>query len=378
MQKRVVVIGAGNGGTAISNFLAKNKEVEVTVIEPSDYHLYQPGIIDVALGFEKEENIIRKVEEVLDPSIKLIKDKAIKVDIENRKVITEKGKEISYDYLVISPGVKNKDIGLPQWHTLEGAKEIRELINSFHGKNIVVGYFGVIKCPMAPFEFSFLLRQRFPKANITLINPVSQPPELQKPMAEKLGKRAKELQVDVLRGVKIKEVDKENKVIVTEDGQKIQYDLALIDTPIYVSEEFSNLTDQSKFIPVDKETLNIKGYSEVFVIGDATNIMSPPKTGAIAHFEALTVGENILNEINGYSRVKFDGKAMCAGYNGYNEGMLVYMDYNRSKAIGPSAIYHSMKRGFTHLYWLSLKGKIDSFLNLMVKILSGGPSITNH
>lgn len=374
---KVLVVGAGNGGSVVANNLAKNG-IEVTVIEPSEYHYYQPGIVDVAMGLEREDNIKRKVKEVLDPRVKIVQDKAVKVDIENRKVVTQKGQEFSYDYLVLAPGVINKDIGLPHWHTLDGAIKMREIINSFQGNKIVVGYFGVIKCPMAPFEFAFLLRQRFPRAEITLINPVAQPPELQKPMAEKLGKRAKELGINVMRGLKIGEIDKEKKIIYTEDGQTFQYDLTLMDTPIRVSEEFSNLVDQSGFIPVDRETLNFKGYSDVFVVGDATNILSPPKTGAIAHFEALNVSANIINDAMGFGRKKFDGRAMCAGYSGYNEGLFVYMDYQRSKALGPSQIYNSAKRSFLHLYWYTLTGKIDFMLDLISRLVSGGPTITGQ
>ena len=365
---KVLVVGAGNAGTVVANSLAK-KGIDVTVIEPSEYHYYQPGIVDVAMGLEKEDAIRRKVTELLNPKIKLIKDRVIKVDIENRKVVTQGGKELNYDYLVLSPGVVNKDIGLPHWHNIEGAIKMREMINSFQGKKIVVGYFGVIKCPMAPFEFAFLLRQRFPKAEITLINPVAQPPELQKPMAEKLGKRAKELAINVMRGVKIAQVDKEKKIIYTEDGQKIEYDLALIDTPIKVGEEFSNLIDNSGFIPVDKETLNYKGYSEVYVAGDATNILLPPKTGSLAHFQAISVSENIANEIFGYEKKKFDGRAMCAGYAGYNEGMFVYMDYQKSRALGPSTLYHSAKRSFTSLYWYTLTGKMDFALDVISRFV---------
>ncbi|BFH72608.1 FAD-dependent oxidoreductase [Sulfurisphaera javensis] len=377
-MKSVLVIGAGNAGTVVANNLAKDQNLSVTVVEPSEYHVYQPGIIDVAMGLEKEESIRKRVGNILNQKIQLIQDRAVKVDIENRKVITQKGKELTYDYLVLAPGVINREIGLPHWHNIDGAIKIREQVNSFNGKKIVVGYFGVIKCPMAPFEFAFLLRQKFPKADITLINPVSQPPELQKPMAEKLGKRAKELHIEVLRGVKIKELDKEKKIIYTEDGQSINYDLALVDTPIKVSDEFSNLVDQSGFIPVDKESLNYKNYSDVFVIGDATNILSPPKTGAIAHFQALTVAKNIINDVLGYGKEKFDGKAMCAGYAGYNEGMFVYMDYKKSKALGPSKIFDSAKRSFLHLYWYSLTGKIDFMLDLVSKLISGGPTITSQ
>ena len=371
-QSRIVVIGAGNAGSVVANSLSK-QGFNVTVIEPSDYHLYQPGLVDVIVGDESPENVIKPVNKILDPRIELVKDKAIKVLPEERKVITSGNKEINYDYLVISPGVQNVKGKLPAFHTLDEAINLRKMVEGFSGKTIIVGYYGVIKCPAAPFELAFLLKQKFPKANVTLLNPVAQPPELQKPMAEKLGKRSKELGIEVVRGAKIRDIDIQNKVIEVEDGQKFQYDLALIDTPIKVSSEFSNLTDNSGFIPVDKQSLQLKGYDDVYVIGDATNIMLPPKTGALAHYEALHVVRSIINQVHGYGKTQFDGSAMCAVYGSGSDGFFVYMNYYKSKAYGPSPIFRSAKKAFQGLYWLSLKGMVDPFLEFSKRFFSGGP-----
>jgi sulfide:quinone oxidoreductase len=371
-QSRTVVIGAGNAGSVVANSLSK-RGLSVTVIEPSEYHLYQPGLVDVIVGDERPESVIKPINEVLDPHIELVKDRAIKVLPEERKVITSTGKEINYDYLVISPGVQNVKGKLPAFHTLDEAINLKKMVESFEGKNIIVGYYGIIKCPAAPFELAFLLKQKFPKAKVTLLNPVSQPPELQKPMAEKLGKRSSELNVEVIRGAKIRDVDTQYKVIEIEDGQRLKYDLALIDTPIKVGNEFSNLVDNSGFIPVGKQSLQLRGYDDVYVIGDATDIMLPPKTGAIAHYEALHVVKSIVNKIYGYGKVQFDGSAMCAVYGGEGDGFFVYMNYSKSKAFGPSPVFRSAKKAFQSLYWLSLKGVIDPFLEFSKRFLSGGP-----
>lgn len=351
---KVVVIGGGNAGSIVANRL-QNKGIDVTVIEPSDLHLYQPGIIDVAFGEEREEEIIRPVNQIIKSNI--IKDKATKVDIENHSVYTSRGLKIEYDYLVIAAGAENKKIeGFPQWHSIDGIGGLKEQINKFDGKKIVVGYSGVIKCPAAPFEFAFFLKQKFPKAEVTLVNPVSQPPDIQKPMAELLGKRSKELGINVIRGFKIKDIDKDSKIIYSEDGQNVSYDMALLDTPIRAGQEFENLTDKTGFIPVDKYTLKYKDYDNVFAVGDITNIMTPPKTGAIAHFGAKIIADNIYADVNGYEKKKFDGSIFCAVYGGFGKGLLIRMNYEKSYATGPFSIFYIVKKSFIRLYWNTLTG----------------------
>jgi sulfide:quinone oxidoreductase len=354
-MKRVVIVGGGNGGAVVSNRLA-GKGLEVLVVDPADVHVYQPGIVDLALGEERVESITRPLDSVV--SGKHVKSKVTKVDPDNHRVLTDKG-EISYDYLVLAPGVKSKEIpSIPHWHTVEGGLEIRRLVNSFSGNKIVVGYWGVIKCPAAPFEFSFLLKKRFPNAEVTLLNPILNPPEIQKPMAMAFGKRATELGIKVMRGFRITKVDVQNRVIESDTGEKVNYDLALLDPPVYLSEEFKGLADQSGFIAVDRESLRVGNYDNVFAIGDANNITVPPKTGAKAHYEAKVVSDNILADVMGWERKRYDGSAMCAVYGGGGEGYLIRMNFTNSRAYGASPIFSKMKKAFTSLYWATLKGYI--------------------
>ena len=42
---KVVIVGGGNGGLVVANRL-HGKGLDVTVVEPSDTHLYQPGIVE--------------------------------------------------------------------------------------------------------------------------------------------------------------------------------------------------------------------------------------------------------------------------------------------------------------------------------------------
>ncbi|BBD73439.1 hypothetical protein HS1genome_1828 [Sulfodiicoccus acidiphilus] len=344
---RVVVVGAGNGGAVTANLLS-SKGLDVVVVDPSPQHVYQPGLLDLALG--EDLAVSRPIQDVVMAPV--LRDRARKVRVEDHSVLVG-DKEIVYDYLVLAPGVESVEVPLPAWHTVDGALSIRERIRSFSGTKIVVGYWGVVKCPAAPFEMAFSLKLRYPKAEVTLLNPVSSPPELMRPMSEALGKRARELGVRVMRGFTVSRVDTGSRTIESESGERVEYDLALLDPPVKVGKEFKELA-KGDFIPVD-ERLRYGRYDDVFVVGDANGLTFPPKTGGKAHYEAKVAAWNVLAKVNGWEERKYDGRAMCAIYGG-GDGFLVRMDFSGSRVLGPNKAFKDLKRAFASLYWATLKG----------------------
>ncbi len=362
MKKKIVIVGGGNAGSVIANLLAE--KLDVTVIEPNDYHVYQPGLVDYMIGYVNKEKIIKPINMLLKPSVRLVKARVRKIIAEDRAVITEDDKKYEADYLVIATGGVNKTLfNVRGYHTLVEGNDIREIINSPKGKNFVIGSLpGVIKCPAAPWEISFLLKSKYPEANVTILIPSKQPPPIQLPMSTLFSKIASSLGIKILKGFVISEVNYDSKTITSTEGEKIGFDHLIIDTPITAT--FPDLVDNSGLIPVDKHTLLHK--DGVFVVGDANNTPTP-KTGAAAHLQAETVVNNILAEVEGNrGKELYRGDAMCALYTSKREGALVWLNYERSKVLGPSPIYRYMKEMFINLYWSSLNGGIDILLKPMI------------
>ncbi|BCU67884.1 hypothetical protein HS7_13210 [Sulfolobales archaeon HS-7] len=356
-MEKVIIVGGGNAGTVLSNLLSPY--LDVTVIEPRDYHVYQPGIVDYVVGRESEEHMIRKTEELFNRGVKTVKTTAHKVLVEDRTVIDERGVKYEGDYLVLATGGVNREFrGIKGYHELSQARQIREMVNNPKGKNFVIGSLpGVIKCPAAPWEMAFLIKGAHRDFNVTVIVPAKNPPPLQQPMSNAFSRLAKELGINVKKGFVVSEI--EGNGVISEEGEKLPFDQLILDTPI-TSPFGDNL------IHVDKETLKV--YDGVYAIGDVNDVPIP-KTGSAAHFQAEVVARDILGEVNGnVEKRRYAGEAMCAVYAG-NSGLMIWMNYAKSKVLGPSPVFHSIKKAFTSLYWQSLYGKMDPLLYPMASYL---------
>ena len=110
----------------------------------------------------------------------------------------------------------------------------------------------------------------------------------------------------------IARVDNDEKKIVSWDETEIPFDV-LVTIPTNMGDaaiERSGMGDELNFIPTDPQSLRAKGHSNIFVIGDATDLPSS-KAGSVAHFQADILEENIVAYINGEAQhARSDGHAL--------------------------------------------------------------------
>jgi len=235
-----------------------------------------------------------------------------------------------------------------------------------------------IKCPVAPLEFCFLADSFFKnkgmrdKVEITYVTPLSG--AFTKPTAsKKLGYLLEDKKINIVSDFNIMKVDNEGKKIVSYEGQEVPYDL-LVTVPTNMGDasmERSGLGDDLNFVPTHKNTLQSKGYENIFVIGDATDVPAS-KAGSVAHFEAEVLTDNIIKYINGQKlEEEFDGHSNCFIETGNGKAMLIDFNYDQEPVegsfpfagVGPmkllkeSKINHYGKLAFRWIYWnMLLKG----------------------
>lgn len=136
-KKNVIIIGGGFGGLTAAKQFAGNKEFNVTLIDKTNHHLFQPLLYQVATAALSPGDIATPIRSVFrnKKNIRVVMDEITEVDKENRTVHGTSGKHYSYDYLIVATGTRHSYFGNPEWErhapglkTLNDALDIRERV----------------------------------------------------------------------------------------------------------------------------------------------------------------------------------------------------------------------------------------------------------
>jgi NADH dehydrogenase len=134
----VVIVGGGFAGLNAAKALANAPEIEVTLIDERNHHLFQPLLYQVATAGLSPAEIAAPTRAILSGArnIRVLRDRAVDIDLPRQVVVCHSG-EHAYDYLVLACGAKHAYFGNEQWEahapglkTLEQATEIRRRVLS--------------------------------------------------------------------------------------------------------------------------------------------------------------------------------------------------------------------------------------------------------
>ncbi len=393
-MRKLVILGAGTGGTMMLNKLSgilNKEEWQITIVDQYATHYYQPGFLFIPFGIYSERDVIKPKRDFFPVGADVIISEIEKIEPEQNRVLLKNKAVLNYDYLIIATGTKIRPDEIEGmtgelWHknifdfyTLEGASALAKFFKYWEGGKLVLNIAEMpIKCPVAPLEFVFLADWYFTergirdKVDIHFVTPL--PGAFTKPKAASiLGNFLEKKNIKLTSDFNIAKVDNENKSIVSWDETEIPFDV-LVTIPTNMGDEAiarSEMGDELNFIPTDKHTLKADKYDNIFVIGDATNLPSS-KAGSVVHFEAEVLTENFLSAIDGKElRAKFDGHANCYIESGFGKGILIDFNYETEPlpgkfplpGIGPFSLLEETKMNhygkvmFRWIYWnILLKG----------------------
>jgi sulfide:quinone oxidoreductase len=375
-MKKIIVAGGGIGGTIVANRLTKmlsdqveNSEVEITVLERNETHIYQPGQLLIPFGLTDRHELIRREREILDYRIKLLsgkKGEIKKIDPQNNSVITSDEKVHSYDYLIIATGSHLNWEEVPGYNAvyspwdMDSSMKLREAINQFNGGKIVVNVAKLPhKCPVAPLEVTLMLDDYLRRRGIRDKTEIFYTYPIQgvfgiKSANDLMIKIFESRGINIISPFNVTRVDESNKTIESQEGEKVRFDLA-IGVPPHTGAKVigdSGIGDRRNWVPTDKYALKMKNFSNVYVIGDTTDIPIS-KAGSTADFESYIIATNIANEILGNKPVKvYDGSVFCYIATGLDSGTYIRFNYNNPPIPPPPSYVHWWgKLLYNKLYW---------------------------
>jgi NADH dehydrogenase len=135
-QAQVVVVGAGFAGINAVKTLSKNKNINITLIDRRNYHLFQPLLYQVATAGLSPADIATPIRSVFSgySNVTVYLGNVSTVDLQN-KIVNVEQDTVRYDYLILACGAKHSYFGHNEWEefspglkTLEQATEIRRRI----------------------------------------------------------------------------------------------------------------------------------------------------------------------------------------------------------------------------------------------------------
>ena len=136
--KQIVIVGGGFAGLATARKLARRKDVELTLIDRRNHHLFQPLLYQVAMAGLSPAEIAAPIRSILSKqkNLRVVCSTVQRIDTNNSTIITDDG-PIEFDYAILACGATHSYFGNEHWEphapglkSIEQATEIRRRVLS--------------------------------------------------------------------------------------------------------------------------------------------------------------------------------------------------------------------------------------------------------
>ena len=154
-RHKVVMVGGGFGGVNVARKLAK-ADVDITIIDRTNHHLFQPLLYQVATGIMPEGLIAPALRRVVrgQANTKVVLGEVTELDLARRRVsvVAPNGApmELPYDTLVVAAGATHAYFGHDEWAAY--APGMKTLEDARHLRNHILGAFELAEMTTDPAE----------------------------------------------------------------------------------------------------------------------------------------------------------------------------------------------------------------------------------
>ncbi|PPB48087.1 pyridine nucleotide-disulfide oxidoreductase [Arthrobacter pityocampae] len=333
----VLIIGGGNAGVSLAGRLRRYRFKDVALVEPRSRHLYQPLFSHIAGGTADAFEAVRLQAEVMPKGVTWIQDKATDVSTGTNTVLLESGSAVTYDHLVVCPGIQN------DWAAVPGLKEAMEgphgasnyeyelapkawklFRDLTRGTVVFTQPPGPASCDGAAQKPMYLACDHWQRQgvlkDIRVVLVVSTPTIFGMDIIdEELDRKIEEYGIEVRYSTELASVDPENRTVelansVSGASETLSYDV-LHAVPPQSAPEWLKSTDlpapgnRAGFVEVDPVILRHPRFLSIWSLGDAASTLNS-KSGAALRMQTAVLAKNL--------RAVRKGKKPTAKYNHYS------------------------------------------------------------
>ncbi|WP_312406684.1 NAD(P)/FAD-dependent oxidoreductase [Pseudomonas rhodesiae] len=336
----IVVIGGGSAGIGLlASLLKRDPDLNITLIEPSDYHCYQPAWTLVGGGAYDLKKTRRPLADVLPNGVTWVQAAVTEVLPDSQSLVLDNGQRVTWNNLIVCPGLRLA------WEKIEGLQDTlgqhgvtsnysyehaaytwQQVKQLKAGKALFTQPAMPIKCAGAPQKAMYLscdhwLKQahlqnidvEFNLAGAALFGVATFVPPLMKYVEKynaRLAFNANLVKVDgPARKAWFEVKDAEGNVTLVEKT----FDLLHV-VPPQLAPEFirhSPLADAAGWCDVHPHSLQHQRYAPIFGLGDVCGT-SNAKTAAAVRKQIVVVAENLLAlRKQAPLPLKYDGYGSC-------------------------------------------------------------------
>jgi NADPH-dependent 2,4-dienoyl-CoA reductase/sulfur reductase-like enzyme len=317
---RIVVIGGGFGGASCARALKRiDAKLQITLIEPNRMFTSCPFSNEVIAGLREIEAQQFTYERIAADGIQVIAQAAERIDPQQRKVVLADNTSLSYDRLVLAPGIDLKFDSLPgydeaatarmphAWKAGDQTILLRRQLEAMEDGGVVAiaAPASPSRCPPAIYERASLiahyLKGKKPRSKIIILDAKDAIPQ------QRLFENAwKELypgmieRVSLSQGGRVISVDPATNTLVTDFGNYTAQ-VANVIPPQKAGKiaEMADTVDHTGWCPIDPVTFASSLVPDIHVIGDACIGGGIPKSASAANAEAKACASAIVNAIQG-------------------------------------------------------------------------------
>ena len=335
MNPRVVILGCGFGGLWATQALGK-AQVEVTVIDRTNHHLFTPLLYQVATAGLSAPAIAGPIRHILadqrNATVLLgdVKD----IDVKEKQISLEDGVRIAYDYLIVATGSTHSYFGNDAWaplapglNTLEDALEIRARIllayeyaerETDPARRAAWLTFVVIGAGATGVELAGQLAEiarhtlrgefrRFDPRNtrVVLVEASERVlPPYPADLSEKARLQLERLGVTVWLGKRVTGIDAEGVTLGSErlSSKTVLWAAGVASSPL--GRSLGAPLDRAGRVQVAPD-LSVPGYPEIFVVGDLASVEGVPGIAPAAKQMGRHAALNIRSSLKGEARTAF-------------------------------------------------------------------------